>query len=139
MMNPAFQKKMVDLTQQGAGDGKPPTINKEKAKEIFFFVEEKKAEMMSGMKRGMMQPRSEEEQMQQTMDIIVEHQKMSDAIHEKFDVPEEEFQKCISYYNLLNDPEIAERMKKNYANMPPGVMPNVAMGGQGGGPGPMGF
>jgi hypothetical protein len=45
MMNPAFQKKMVEL-QQGAGDGKPPTINKEKAKEIFFFVEEQKAEMM---------------------------------------------------------------------------------------------
>jgi hypothetical protein len=87
--------------------------------------------------KGMMQPRNEEEGMQQTMDIIVQHQKMSDVIHEKFGVDEEEFTKSIQHYSLMTDPEVQDRMRQSFANMPPEFMQGAAaaMGGQGGGQG----
>lgn len=51
MMNPQTQQILMQA-QMGGGDGKtkaPPSISRQKAKEIFFDSEEKKFESMKKM------------------------------------------------------------------------------------------
>ena len=144
MMNPLFQRKMMEL-QAGGGvptSTEPVSFDKDKAKEIFYYVEEQKAEMMQGMK-GRVQPRTEEEGMEQTMEIIVQHQRLSDKIHEKFGVDEEEFTRSLTQFQLMQDPEIQAKMRESFAGMPPEFMQSAAQAfsGQGGpqGGAPMGM
>jgi hypothetical protein len=146
-MNPAFQKVMMEM-QLGVEEGTPtkPTIDKETAKEIFIFVEDEKAKSMSSMKGagGMF---GNPNDMEGTINMIVEHSKVGDKLFDKYGIEEEEFAKCIQYYNLVQDPDIQKVMQKSLQNMGPEAMQMLAQmqGGAPGGaapggmPGGMGF
>ncbi|CAI2376061.1 unnamed protein product [Moneuplotes crassus] len=142
-MNPQFQKTMMEM-QMGTeeGDDAPPKVTKEVAKEIFIYVEDEKAKSMANMKGagGMFGNPNDAEG---TINMIVEHSKVGDKLFEKYGIEEEEFAKCIQYYNLIQDPEIQKVMQKSLQNMGPEAMAMLAQmqGGAPGGaaPGGMGF
>lgn len=148
-INPRFQKVMMDMQLGGdEGDHSKPSFSKEKAKEIFFFVEDEKEKAMANMKAdggmgsmgGMMSGHQDPEA---TISMIVEHYKVGDRLFEKYGVEEEEFAKSIQHYNLIQDPDIQKLMQKSMANLGPEAMQMLAQmqGGAPGGqmPGPMGF
>lgn len=133
-MNPQFQKVMMEM-QLGVdeGDSTPPKVTKETAKEIFIYVEDEKAKSMANMKGagGMFGNPNDTEG---TINMIVEHSKVGDKLFEKYGIEEEEFAKCIQYYNLIQDPEIQKIMQKSLQNMGPEAMAMLAQM-QGGAPG----
>ncbi len=133
-MNPQFQKVMMEM-QLGVdeGDKAPPKVTKETAKEIFIYVEDEKAKSMANMKGagGMFGNPNDQEG---TINMIVEHSKVGDKLFEKYGIEEEEFAKCIQYYNLIQDPEIQKVMQKSLQNMGPEAMAMLAQM-QGGAPG----
>lgn len=148
-MNPQFQKVMMEM-QLGMEDGPsaPPSFTKEKAKEIFFFVEEEKNKEMSQLKNGGMGGMMGGGQdMESTINMIVAHSKVGDKLFEKYGVEEEEFAKSIQYYNLIQDRDVQQLMQKSLQGMGPealnmiaqmqgGVPPGAPSGGM---PGGMGF
>jgi hypothetical protein len=144
-MNPAFQRVMMEMQLGVEESTTKPTVTKEKAKEIFIFVEEEKTKAMQSMRGaggmgGMMNPND----MEATINMIVEHSKVGDKLFEKYGVEEEEFAKCIQYYNLIQDPDIQKMMQKSLAGMGPEALNMLAQlqGGappSGGYPGGMGF
>jgi hypothetical protein len=147
--NPQFQKLMMEM-QLGVDDGPatPPKVTKEKAKEIFIFVEDEKEKSMSSMKgAGGMPPQMMGNDMEATINMIVEHSKVGDKLFEKYGIEEEEFAKCIQYYNLIEDPDIKKLMHKSLQNMGPEALNMIAQmqggmpqgGPPGGAPGGMGF
>lgn len=148
--NPQFQKLMMEM-QLGVdeGDTAPPSVSKEKAKEIFIYVEDEKAKAMenlraSGGAGGMAGMFGGQGDMESTINMIVEHSKVGDKLHEKYGIEEEEFAKCIQYYNLVQDPEIQAIMQKSLQSMGPEALNMIAQmqggapGGMGGAPGGMG-
>lgn len=149
-MNPQFQKVMMEM-QLGIEEGNtaPPTVTKELAKEIFMFVEEEKEKAMKNIKGGGMGAMmGNPNDMEGTINMIVEHSKVGDKLFEKYGIEEEEFAKCIQYYNLIQDPDIQKQMQKSLSNMGPEALAMIAQmqGGVPGGaapggamPGGMGF
>jgi len=150
-MNPQFQKVMMEM-QLGVEEGPavPPTVTKEQAKEIFMFVEDEKEKAMANLKGGaggMGAMMGNPNDMEGTINMIVEHSKVGDKLYEKYGIEEEEFAKSIQYYNLIQDPDIQKQMQKSLANMGPEAMQMLAQmqGGAPGGaapggmPGGMGF
>mmetsp|Transcript_3326 Transcript_3326/g.4105 ORF Transcript_3326/g.4105 Transcript_3326/m.4105 type:complete len:248 (-) Transcript_3326:42-785(-) len=136
-MNPAFQKVMMEM-QLGVEDGTPtkPSVTKEQAKEIFIFVEEEKSKAMENM-RGAGMAGMNPNNMESTITMIVEHSKVGDKLFEKYGIEEEEFAKCIQYYNLVQDPDIQKLMQKSLMSMGPEALNMIAQM-QGGGMGPPG-
>lgn len=134
--------------QLGVEDGPPtkPSVSKEKAKEIFMFVEEEKEKAMAALKSSNSDPMGAlmgNPADAGTIGMIVEHSKVGDKLYEKYGIEEEEFAKCIQYYNLIQDPDIQKLMQKSFANMGPETLQMLAQmqGGAPGGapPGGMGF
>lgn len=72
-----------------------PKFDREKAVEIFKFVENEKIQAMKKMSSNPMQPGQD---MEATMNMLVEHAKVGDMIFEKFEIEEEEFTKAVQYY-----------------------------------------
>lgn len=145
-MNPKFQKVMMDMQLGGEeGENTKPSFSKEKAKEIFLFVEDEKDKAMSNLKStgGMGAMMGGGQDPESTISMIVEHYKVGDRLYEKYGIEEEEFAKSIQYYNLIQDPDIQKIMQKSLANMGPEAMQMLAQmqgGAPGGGmQGPMGF
>ena len=145
-MNPQFQKVMMEI-QLGVeeGDQTPPKVDKKTAKEIFIYVENEKAKAMQNMKGGGNMFGGNPNDLESTISMIEEHAKVGDKLFMKYGVEEEEFAKCITYYNLVQDPDIQAVMQKSLQNMGPEVTQMLAQmqGGapgapQGGAPG-MGF
>ena len=152
-MNPQFQKVMMEM-QLGVEEGPstPPKVTKETAKEIFLYVEDEKEKAMANLKGaggagamgGMM---GNPNDMEGTVNMIVEHSKVGDKLFEKYGIEEEEFAKCIQYYNLIQDPDIQKQMQKSLQNMGPEALQMLAQmqggappgAGAGGMPGGMGF
>jgi len=136
-MNPAFQKVMMEM-QLGVEDGTStkPSVTKEQAKEIFIFVEEEKSKAMENM-RGAGMAGMNPNNMESTITMIVEHSKVGDKLFEKYGIEEEEFAKCIQYYNLVQDPDIQKLMQKSLMSMGPEALNMIAQM-QGGGMGPPG-
>lgn len=148
-MNPAFQKVMMEM-QLGVDDGPqtPPSFSKEKAKEMFIFIEKEKESSMANLKSGggMGGMMGDPNNMEATINMIVEHSKVGDKLFEKFGVEEEEFAKSINYYQLVHDPDIQKIMQKSLQGMGPEALNMIAQmqgqqpGGAGGmPPGGMGF
>jgi len=142
-MNPQFQKVMMEM-QLGVEEGsnEPPKVSKEIAKEIFIYVEDEKAKSMANMKGGGSMFGNPND-MEGTINMIVEHSKVGDKLFEKYNIEEEDFARCIQYYNLIQDPEIQKVMQKSLQNMGPEAMQMLAQmqgGAPGGAPGGgMGF
>jgi hypothetical protein len=136
-MNPAFQRVMMEM-QLGVEEGPatPPTITKEKAKEIFIFVEDEKAKAMDSMRSagGMGGMYGNPNDMEATINMIVEHSKVGDKLYEKYGIEEEEFARCIQFYNLIQDPDIQKLMQKSLQSMGPEALNMIAQM-QGGAPG----
>ena len=101
MMNPLFQQTMMNM-QMGLDDEDPnwkPTISRDRAKEIFKFVEELKFKTMENLAKT--PSMAGQDQMEATIAMLVEHAKVGDQLFEKFGVEEEEFTKCIKNFNLM--------------------------------------
>lgn len=136
-MNPQFQKVMMEI-QLGVdeGDKEPPKVDRATAKEIFIFVEDEKAKSMSNVKGAGGLFGGNPNDMEGTVNMIVEHSKVGDKLFEKYGIEEEDFAKCIQHYNLIQDPDIQKVMQKSLQNMGPEAMAMLAQmqGGAPGGP-----
>jgi hypothetical protein len=121
-MNPQFQKVMMEM-QLGVDDGPPtqPKVDKKTAKEIFIFVEDEKEKTMKGVQGagGMF---GNPNDMEGTINMIVAHSKVGDKLFDKYGIEEEEFAKCIQFYNLIQDPDIQKIMQRSMQNMGPEAM-----------------
>ena len=110
-----------------AGDA-APKITKEKTKEIFLYSEERKMEsmkaMMSGGKMGGGDP------MEQMFDMMIEQARLSDEMHTKYGVDEDDFNAAMLHYNLMHDPEIQRTIMMNMQKL---GIPGMGAGGMGGG------
>ena len=137
MMNPQFQQTMLQM-QMGTDEEDPdwkPEITREKAIEIFKYMEELKMKTMEKLAHHT-DPTTD--QMEATVMMLVEHSKVGDYIYEKFQIEEEDFTKCIKHFQLMNDPEIMRMMKENMEKLPPEVRANMAGAMGAGGPPGMG-
>ena len=139
-MNPAFQRVMMEMQLGVEETTTKPSVSKETAKEIFIFVEEEKSKAMQNMRGagamgGMMNPND----MEATINMIVEHSKVGDKLFEKYGIEEEEFAKCIQYYNLIQDPDVQKMMQKSLASMGPEALNMIAQLQGGGAPAAGGF
>jgi hypothetical protein len=47
------------------------------------------------------------------MDMMVQQAILSDDMHERHGIEEEEFNQAIKYYDLLNDPEVSSKIKES--------------------------
>ena len=138
MMNPQFQQTMMAM-QMGVGENDPnwkPDIDRKKAIEILIFMEENKMKTLEKMAKspnaaGM-------DQMEATIQMLVEHSKVGDMIYEKFQIEEEEFTKCMNHFELMKDPEVIRIMQENVEKLGPEAKAAMAgaMGGGMGGPPP---
>lgn len=143
-MNPQFQKVMMEM-QLGVEEGPPtkPKVDKATAKEIFIFVEDEKEKTMKEIQGTGGSMFGNPNDMEGTINMIVAHSKVGDKLFEKYNVEEEDFAKCIQYYNLIQDPDIQKVMQKSLQNMGPEAMQMLAQmqGGPSAGqmPGNMGF
>jgi hypothetical protein len=66
--------------------------------------------------------------MEQMLDLMVMQAKMSDQMHTKYDVEEEDFTVALLHHDLMNDPEIMRIQFENMRKLGMG-------GGMGGMPG----
>ena len=83
-------------------------------------------------------PRTQEEGFEQTVEMLTQHAKIADMIHQKFGVEEEDFTKAMQQNNLFNDPEVINIMKSSLKDLPPEVLAQAAQAfGQGMPPGGM--
>ncbi|CDW74759.1 UNKNOWN [Stylonychia lemnae] len=103
MTNPATSMEIMPIVTGMQNSGDIPTIEHEKAKEIFYYQEEiKKVQIMELMKKqGMDDPNDDEEMMTRMM---VAQYKLSDDIFLKYGYEEEAIQKAFTL--LMQDPEI---------------------------------
>jgi hypothetical protein len=91
-----------------------PPVTKEKAKEIFMYIEDQKFKTMENiMKR---QAYGESASADTTLTLLVEHSKIEDMMYEKYEIEAEDFAKSISHYNLKDDDDIKNLLAQN-ANM----------------------
>lgn len=141
MMNPQFQQTMMAM-QMGMDDEDKdwkPEISREKSVEIFKFMEELKMKTMEKLSKG--PGAGGMDQMEATIQMLVEHSKVGDMIFEKFQIEEEEVTKCIKHFELMKDPEIIRMMQENIEKLGPeakAAMAGAMGGGMGGGPPGMG-
>ena len=122
MSNPRFQQTMMNIQMGLGGDADPkwkPLVTKEKAKEIFKFIEDLKFKMMEDLAQN---ENSQMDQMEATIYMVCEHQKVGDLLFDKFGIEEEEFTKCIQHYELMKDPEIIRLMTENMQKLGPEAM-----------------
>ena len=117
MKNPQTQLILMEA-QMGGSDAyskTPPSISREKAKQIFFDSEEKKFESTKKMMldSGNQCTDSQEDQMAATMESLVYAAIISDDMFERHGIEEEEFNQAIMYYNLMYDPEVSRRMTES--------------------------
>jgi hypothetical protein len=77
---------------------------------------------------------SQEDQMSAMMDMMVQQAILSDDMHERHGIEEEEFNQAIMYYNLMNDPEVSRKMMESMQKL---QIMGGGMGGMGGGMGMM--
>ena len=141
MQNPAFQQSMMQLQMKADEGGSGKSVTKEQAKEMFIYVEESKQEMMKSYKDLDMMGDGGQEM---TLQLLIDHAKVVDMLHEKYGVEEEDFTRAIQEHNLMNDPDIMEIMRGSLAKMNPEMMGAIGaapMGGampMGGAPAPGG-
>ena len=114
MMNPQTQEILMQA-QMGGGDANtktPPSISRQKAKQIFFYFEEKKFESMKKMMQDPSHQRmdSQEDQMKAMMDVMVQQAILSDEMLECHGIEEDEFNKAIKYYDLMSDTEVSSKL-----------------------------
>ena len=105
-----MQAQMAPAANKG-----PPTLSKQKTKEIFFDSEEKKFEsmksMMQNQKGGAMT--SQEDQMEAMVEMMVQQAILADDMFEKHGVEEEEFKSAVMHYQLMNDPDVYKKMMES--------------------------
>lgn len=139
MGNPMFQRTMMEM-QLGIEDDdkswKAP-ITKEKAKEIFKFMEELKFKTMDNLAKHPVDPQDQSQAEDFTITMLVENAKTGDELYEKFGIEEEEFTKCFKHYELMKDPEIVRLMQENLQKLGPEAMQMMMGMGPMGGQGPM--
>ena len=56
---------------------------------------------------------SQEDQMAYIIESMVQQAILSDEMHQSHCIEEEEFNQAISYYNLMNDPEVSHKMMES--------------------------
>jgi hypothetical protein len=108
----------------------PPKINKEKTKEIFLYSEERKMESMKIMMQGGRMG-AQADPMEQMFDMMIEQARLSDEMHTKYGVDEDDFNAAMLHYNLMHDPEIQRTIMMNMQKL--GIPGMGGMGGMGGG------
>ena len=85
MNDPKFQQAMMQVQMGLDEDDKDwqPSVTRDKAKEIFKFVEEMKFETMEKMAKSMAAG-GQMDQMEATVKMLVEHAKVGDQLFTKF-------------------------------------------------------
>lgn len=112
MMDSVTQQILMQAQTGNTDNSTPPSISREKAKELFFSSEDKKFESMKKMMSDSRYQRieSNEDQMNAMMDVMVEQAILADDMYEHHGIEEEEFNQAIFYYNLMEDPEVRFKM-----------------------------
>ena len=112
LTNPLFQKAMANI-QKNADELEKfvPPISKEKAKEIFLFVEEQKFKTMENIMRK--QAQGEVEASDTTMTLLIEHSRIEDIIYDKFGIEADDFTNWIEKYALKEDEDIKNQLIQN--------------------------
>jgi hypothetical protein len=112
MMDPVTQQILMQAQTGNTDKTTPPSISREKAKELFFSSDDKKFESMKKMMSDSRHLRieSNEDQMNAMMDITVDQAIIADEMYEHHGIEEEEFNRAIIYYNLMEDPEVTRKM-----------------------------
>ena len=101
MMNQETNQILMQAQMGGDANTKtPPSMSRQKAKQIFLDCEEKKFESIKNM---MQDPRnmrmdSQDDQMTAMMDMMVQQAILSDDMHETYGIEDEEFNQAIMYY-----------------------------------------
>ena len=134
MSNPQFQRIMMEM-QMGFNDEEKdykPKFTKDKAKEMFEYMEELKFQTMDTLAKAQMDPNDPSQQEEFTITMLCENAKTGDKLFEKYQVDEEEFTKAFKFYQLMNDPDITRLMQENMQKLGPEAM-QMMMGGMGGG------
>ena len=92
MNNPLFQKTMaeIQLNVENLENYDPP-IDKEKAKEIFIFIENQKFKTMENIVKKQSYPPTDGSDT--TITLLVEHAKIGDMMYEKYGIEGDEFAK----------------------------------------------
>ena len=128
--DPAFQNAMMQQSMQVIEGESKKSITKEKAKEMFIFIEEKKMETMASIKDSDMMGLDDQGIMMQR---LIDHTKVFDYLYEKHGIEEADFVQTINEHNLIQDPEIKAMLQRNLAKHPE----LLAMGGMPAGGGAM--
>jgi hypothetical protein len=112
MMDHVTQQILMQAQTGTANESTPPSITREKAKEIFFSSDDKKFESMKKIMSDSRHQRieSQEDQMTAMKDMMVEQAILADDIYEHHCIEEEEFNQAILYYKLMQDPEVTGKM-----------------------------
>lgn len=126
MSNPQTQQILMQAQLAPSQSDSAPKITKEKTKEIFLYSEERKMESMKSMMTG---GRMGGDPMEQMFDMMIEQAKLSDEMHTKYGVDEDEFNAAMLHYNLMHDPEIQRTIMMNMQKL---GIPGMG-GGMGGG------
>jgi hypothetical protein len=92
MGNPLFQKTMISIQHdlEDLAKFKPP-VSKDKAKEIFMYVEEAKFNAMDKITKQ--QEFGSGSHSDTTITLLVEHSKIEDNVYEKFGIESDDLQK----------------------------------------------
>lgn len=126
MSNPQTSQILMQA-QLAPPDSAPPKFNKQKTKEIFLDQEEQKTQEMMKM---MKQPSQHSDYNESMVDLMVMQAKMSDQMHSKYDVEEDEFTVALLHHNVMNDPEIQRIQFENMRKLGMGGgMGGMGMGG----------
>ena len=123
MTNPQTQQILMQAQFAPASGGPPPSLTKQKTKEIFLDSEEKKLESMKTMMKNQAQMQSQDP-MESMMEMMVEQAKLADEMFEKHGVEEEDFNSAMMHFNLMHDPEVQRKVMEN--------MQKLGLGGMGG-------
>lgn len=75
-----------------------PKFNKEKAKEMFRFMEELKFDTMNNLSKLNIDPNDPSQQEEFTITMLCENAKTGDKLYQKYQVDEEEFTKAFKHY-----------------------------------------
>ena len=88
-----------------------PLISKEKAKEIFMYVEDQKYKIMENLMKR--QAHGDVASSDTTLTLLVEHSRIEDMMYEKFGIESDDFSKSVEKYKLREDEDIKSMLMQN--------------------------
>jgi hypothetical protein len=126
MENPETQAALIQAQAKPfqTGSKKGPSMSIDRAKKIYIYSEEAKTEALSTlMKQGVnimdANPDKETEQK-----MLLQQARLSDQMHAKWGVDEDEFCFAMIHYNLMADPELVQLTQDRMQKLGQGAKPS---------------